>query len=148
LSIGKILIEMKEVLKEVKSNKDWQQNGSHLKGDVGDFLIKDGLFIRNKGNLIKVKWTDMMWLKGDGNYTTLVTRTQVYSLRNILKEFEAVLPNSDFFRIHKSYIVRLDEISSINPREVIIGKDTVPVGRTYFQDLINGIKKLGSGNPD
>lgn len=139
---------MKELLKEMKSNKEWQQNEGELNGGVGNFLIKDGLFIRNKGNLIKVKWTDIMWLKGDGNYTTLVTRTQVYSLRNILKEFEAVLPQTDFFRIHKSYIVRLDEINSINPREVIIGKDSVPVGRTYFQDLINGIKKLGSGSPD
>lgn len=139
---------MKEVLKELKPNKDWHQNESRLNGTAGDFLIKDGLFIRNKGNLIKVKWTDIMWLKGDGNYTTLVTRTQVYSLRNILKEFESVLPNTDFFRIHKSYIVRLDEIISINPREVTIGKDSVPVGRTYFQDLINGIKKLGSGSSD
>ncbi|WP_373523491.1 LytR/AlgR family response regulator transcription factor [Aquiflexum sp.] len=139
---------MKEVLKELKPNRDWQQNESQLNADTGGFLIKDGLFIRNKGNLIKVKWTDIMWLKGDGNYTTLVTRTQVYSLRNILKEFEAVLPNTDFFRIHKSYIVRLDEINSINPREVTIGKDAVPVGRTYFQDLINGIKKLGSGSTD
>ncbi|WP_373495848.1 LytR/AlgR family response regulator transcription factor [Aquiflexum sp.] len=142
---------MKEVIREMKSKNDWQQNGRQLNGDSGDsgnFLIKDGLFIRNKGNLIKVKWTDIMWLKGDGNYTTLVTRTQVFSLRNILKEFEGVLPVSDFFRIHKSYIVRLDEINSINPREVTIGKDSVPVGRTYFQDLINGIKKLGSGSSD
>lgn len=137
---------MKEVLKE--NTTDWSQNESSLNGQMGDFLIKDGLFIRNKGNLIKVKWIDILWLKGDGNYTTLVTRTQVYSLRNILKEFEAVLPDGDFFRIHKSYIVRLDEIKSINPREVAIANDTVPVGRTYFQELMNGIKKLGSSSPD
>lgn len=139
---------MKEVLKENNKKPDWSNNESSLNGNVGDFLIKDGLFIRNKGNLVKVKWIDILWLKGDGNYTTLVTRTQVYSLRNILKEFEAVLPNGDFFRIHKSYIVRLDEIKSINPREVAVGSDTVPVGRTYFQDLMNGIKKLGSSSPD
>ncbi|MCH6235649.1 LytR/AlgR family response regulator transcription factor [Cognataquiflexum rubidum] len=139
---------MKEVLKEIKSDKDWQVDSVNQNGNVESFLIKDGVFIRNKGNLVKVKWTDILWLKGDGNYTTLVTRTQVFSLRNILKEFESVLPNEEFFRIHKSYIVRLDEIKSINPREVVIGNDSVPVGRTYFQDLINGIKKLGSGGTD
>ncbi|WP_113922691.1 LytR/AlgR family response regulator transcription factor [Cognataquiflexum aquatile] len=139
---------MKEVLKENKSDKDWQVDSVNQNGNVESFLIKDGVFIRNKGNLVKVKWTDILWLKGDGNYTTLVTRTQVFSLRNILKEFESVLPNEEFFRIHKSYIVRLDEIKSINPREVVIGNDSVPVGRTYFQDLINGIKKLGSGGTD
>jgi DNA-binding LytR/AlgR family response regulator len=136
---------MKELLKEIGRDKDWQVEKGNSKGNVESFLIKDGLFIRNKGNLIKVKWVDILWLKGDGNYTTLVSRTQVFSLRNILKEFESVLPSDEFFRIHKSYIVRLDEIKSINPREVGIGNDSVPVGRTYFQDLINGIKKLSSG---
>jgi DNA-binding LytR/AlgR family response regulator len=139
---------MKEVLKEIKSDNDWHPADVNSNGNVESFLIKDGLFIRNKGNLVKVKWIDILWLKGDGNYSTLVTRTQVFSLRNILKEFESVLPVDEFFRIHKSYIVRLDEIISINPREVIIGNDTVPVGRTYFQDLINGIKKLGSSGGD
>jgi DNA-binding LytR/AlgR family response regulator len=139
---------MKEVLNEAKSGKNWDSESDHQKGNVESFLIKDGLFIRNKGNLVKVKWTDILWLKGDGNYTTLVSRSQVFSLRNILKEFESVLPSEEFFRIHKSYIVRLDEIKSINPREVMIGNDSVPVGRTYFQDLINGIKKLSSGGTD
>lgn len=139
---------MKGLLKEIKSDKDWQVEAESSNGNVESFLIKDGLFIRNKGNLVKVKWIDILWLKGDGNYTTLVTRTQVFSLRNILKEFESVLPSEEFFRIHKSYIVRLDEIKSINPRELMVGNDSVPVGRTYFQDLINGVKKLGSGGTD
>jgi DNA-binding LytR/AlgR family response regulator len=103
-------------------------------------------FIRNKGNLVKVKFKDIFWLKGDGNYTTVVTKDNVFSLRNILKEFETVLPEDDFLRIHKSYIIRIDEINTINPREVTVGKDHIPVGRTYFQNLMNGINKLGSGN--
>jgi DNA-binding LytR/AlgR family response regulator len=105
-------------------------------------LIKDALFIRNKGSLVKIKNQDILWLKGDGNYTTLVTRDKVYSLRNILKEFEEALPKDQFFRIHKSYIVRLDEILSINPREVLVAKDHVPVGRAYYQNLINGIHQV------
>jgi DNA-binding LytR/AlgR family response regulator len=110
-----------------------------------DLLIKDALFVRDKGSLAKVKFSDILWLKGDGNYTTLVTRSKVYSLRNILKEFETVLPEEDFIRIHKSYIVRVDEINTISPKEVTIVDEKVPVGRTYYQKLINGINKLGTG---
>lgn len=133
---------MSEVLIDV-IKKDHQKNGQTL--EIRPLLISNGLFIRHRGNLVKIKWSDILWLKGDGNYTTMVTRQQVYSLRNILKELEAILPENEFFRIHKSYIVRLDEIVSINPREIVVGTDSVPVGRTYFQDLIQGIKKLGSG---
>lgn len=140
---------MKEVIKSYNSRSNGNSNGNGtLKNQKNKLLIKDALFIRNKGNLVKVKFKDIIWMKGDGNYTSLVTRDNVYSLRNILKEFETVLPQDDFIRIHKSYIVRLDEIITINPREVTVGKDTIPVGRTYFQNLLNGINKLGTGNGD
>lgn len=133
---------MKELIKGFKSTS----NGNGSKEPKNKLLVKDAIFVRNKGNLVKVKFTDIMWLKGDGNYTTLVTRSEVYSLRNILKEFESVLPSNDFIRIHKSYIARVDEIKTINARELVVGKDSIPVGRTYFQNLLNGIHKLGSGN--
>lgn len=138
---------MKELVKSFSSNV----NGSspEIESELeGDLLIKDAIFVRSKGSLVKVKFEDIFWMKGDGNYTTLVTRTSVYSLRNILKDFETVLPQNDFMRIHKSYIVRLEEILSINPREITVGKDVVPVGRTYYQNLTKGIIKLGSGGAD
>lgn len=113
--------------------------------DHDELLIKDALFVRDKGCLRRVKFKNILWLKGDGNYTTLVTREKVYSLRNILKEFEAILPEDEFVRIHKSYLVRLDRIATISPKEVTIDGEKVPVGRTYYQKLIHGINKLGAG---
>ncbi|MDN3671014.1 LytTR family DNA-binding domain-containing protein [Echinicola jeungdonensis] len=110
-----------------------------------DLLIKDALFVRDKGCLKKIKFKDILWLKGDGNYTTLVAKGKVYSLRNILKEFEAILPHDEFVRIHKSYLVRIDKIDTISPKEVTVVNQKVPVGRTYYQKLIHGINKLGAG---
>ncbi|EOZ98458.1 two-component system response regulator protein [Indibacter alkaliphilus LW1] len=136
---------MKEVLKDYSTKSNGNNNGKRTLQKENKLLVKDALFVRNKGNLVKVKFKDIMWMKGDGNYTTLVTRDSVYSLRNILKEFESVLPEEEFIRIHKSYIVRIEEILTINPKELTVGKDSVPVGRTYYQNLINGINKLGSG---
>ncbi|ERM81442.1 transcriptional regulator [Rhodonellum psychrophilum GCM71 = DSM 17998] len=139
---------MKEVLKDFETKSNAGTENLDTIETQSNILIKNALFIRNKGNLVKVKFEDILWMKGDGNYTTLVTRTNVFSLRNILKEFEAVLPDQDFIRIHKSYLVRIDEINTINPRELKVCNDLVPVGRTYYQNLINGINKLGSGNLD
>lgn len=138
---------MKELVKSYSSNGNG--HSTELDDELdSELLIKDAIFVRSKGSLVKVKFEDILWMKGDGNYTTLVTRTSVYSLRNILKDFETVLPLDDFMRIHKSYIVRLEEIVSINPRELTVGKDVVPVGRTYYQNLTKGIIKLGSGGSD
>jgi DNA-binding LytR/AlgR family response regulator len=100
---------MKEVLNGYKSKSYGNNNGNGALNSENKLLIKDALFIRNKGNLVKVKFKDIFWLKGDGNYTTVVTKDNVFSLRNILKEFETVLPEDDFLRIHKSYIIRIDQ---------------------------------------
>jgi len=107
-------------------------------------LVKDAVFVRHEGSLVKVKFDDILWLKGDGNYTTLITKKAIFSIRNILKDFEYVLPTNQFLRIHKSYIVQVSEILSINTKEVMVGTDQVPVGRTFYHQLLSGIRKIGS----
>lgn len=136
---------MKELLERIKKDgirsKDWENTDeiSPVK-----LLIKDAIFVRHEKNLVKVNYEDILWMKGDGNYTTLVTRNAVFSVRNILKDFESALPADRFMRIHKSYIVQLAEVNTINTKEVKVGTDLVPVGRTYYHELINGIQKLGN----
>ncbi|WP_353890989.1 LytR/AlgR family response regulator transcription factor [Algoriphagus sediminis] len=133
---------MKDLLERISGSEIQEL----LESREDNVLIPDAIFIRHAGSLIKIKYSDILWLKGDGNYTTLVTRGGVYSVRNILKDFETALPEKEFIRIHKSYIVRVDEIAAINVKEVKIAEDLVPVGRTYYQNLIGGINKLGTSS--
>lgn len=131
----------------LESISDTKVNSTELLIDRNEeLLIPDAIFIRHTGSLIKLKFEDILWLKGDGNYTTVVTRKAVYSVRNILKDFENTLPKNEFLRIHKSYMVRIDEIAEITIREVKVGADLVPIGRTYYQGLIGGIRRIESGN--
>lgn len=136
---------MKELLEEIRKNGNG--NAKLEAHQEEKLLIKDAIFVRFEGNLVKVKYDDILWLKGDGNYTTLVSRHSVFSVRNILKDFETALPADRFMRIHKSYIVQVSEINAINTREIKVASDLVPVGRTYYHDLVNGIQKLGN-HPD
>jgi DNA-binding LytR/AlgR family response regulator len=137
---------MRELLSKVNSSSNIlpkSQVNEGKKVENSELLIKDAIFVRHAGSLVKVKFTDILWLKADGNYTTLVSRKAVFSVRNILKNFEDELPAGDFMRIHKSYLVRIDEIESINTKDLKVAGDLVPVGRTYYHALINGIQKLG-----
>jgi len=134
---------MKELLELKKTNGNGKIDKKILFQDP-KLLVKDAVFVRHEGSLVKVKFDDVLWLKGDGNYTTLITKSAVFSVRDILKDFEAVLPPNQFLRIHKSYIVQVSEILSINTKEVKVGNDLVPVGRTFYHQLLSGIRKLGS----
>jgi DNA-binding LytR/AlgR family response regulator len=137
---------MRELLSKAKSSSNGFPKSlvnEAKKEKSSELLIKDAIFVRHAGSLVKVKFIDILWLKADGNYTTLVSRKAVFSVRNILKNFEDELPAGDFMRIHKSYLVRIDEIESINTKDLKVAGDLVPVGRTYYPALINGIQKLG-----
>ncbi|WP_332913134.1 hypothetical protein [Algoriphagus boritolerans] len=60
---------MKELLEEIRENGN---GNSKLEASQEEkLLIKDAIFVRFEGNLVKVKYDDILWLKGDGNYTTL-----------------------------------------------------------------------------
>ncbi len=136
---------MKDLLEVVNNTSNDSRNSLQDDSEmsVEGLLIKDALFVRHDGSLVKLKHVDILWLKGDGNYTTIVSRNSVFSVRNLLKAFEDVLPSDQFIRIHKSYIIRLDEINSINTKEIKVDKDLVPVGRTYYHGLVDRIQKLG-----
>ena len=56
-----------------------------------------------------------------------------------MKAIESKLPGADFFRIHRSYIVRLDKIKSIDNNYVFILDKSLPVSRANKENLI---KKL------
>jgi len=101
---------MRELLSKVNSGSNGlpkSQVNEAKKTESSELLIKDAIFVRHAGSLVKVKFIDILWLKADGNYTTLVSRKAVFSVRNILKNFEDELPAGDFMRIHKSYLVRI-----------------------------------------
>lgn len=102
-------------------------------------ITTEHLFIRDKGGLLKVRFSDILFLEADGNYTTIQLANAKYTLRSTLKNAEEQLPTERFFRIHKSYIINLQEITKIDSSIVVVGKTPLPIGRAY-QELL--MKKL------
>lgn len=118
------------------------KSGVHASNEVGEFIIRDSLFIRDKHYLLKVKFGEIVYLEADGNYTLLMTDKQKFTLRNTLKEFESRLPADQFARIHKSYMVRLDAITGINSQYVLVGLKELPIGRSYHEWIMGKVNKL------
>lgn len=98
-------------------------------------LANEHFFIRDKGGLLKIKFSDILFLEADGNYTNIHLPNTKYTLRSTLKNAEEQLPSERFFRIHKSYIINLQEITKIDSATVVMGKVPLPIGRAY-QELL------------
>ena len=65
----------------------------------------------------------------------------MYVLRSTLKDFLKRLPEQQFFRTSKSYIINIKHIQSINSRDVIINDQMIPISKEYKQ-TIHGILDL------
>ncbi|WP_306565983.1 LytR/AlgR family response regulator transcription factor [Flavobacterium lindanitolerans] len=97
------------------------------------------LFIKTDGKLVKINLNDLLLVEGLKDYLYLHLKNEKLIVLDTLKDFETKLPVSDFMRVHKSYIIRLDQIETIERNRVFIQKNIVPIGETYkikFQDWV------------
>ncbi|HEY0771704.1 MAG TPA: LytTR family DNA-binding domain-containing protein, partial [Sphingobacteriaceae bacterium] len=70
-------------------------------------------------------------IEGLKDYISIFTPTErVITLQN-MKKMEEVLPAGRFIRVHKSYIISLDKIESIERSRIFIGNKIIPIGDTY-----------------
>lgn len=96
---------------------------------------KDTLHVRDKGYLIPIEFKNILIAEADGLYTKIITAKKSYLIRAILKNVEEQLPSNKFLRVHKSYLVNVDHISSFNSKGVKINDSIVPVRRGYYKSL-------------
>lgn len=107
-----------------------------------DFVLSDSLFIRTNGMLVKLKLQDIIYLEADANYTQVHGRDKKFVVRSTLKELEGKLDPNRFARIHKSFLINLAEIDSIQAESVHIAGKEIPISRNQYSWLLQQIKML------
>lgn len=93
------------------------------------------IFIKVETKMVRVELDDILFIEGLKNYVSIYTKTQRIVTLQVMKQLEKVLPPNRFVRIHKSYIVALDKIVSIERQEVTIKDQILPIGVTYQEQF-------------
>ncbi|MCF7220314.1 LytTR family DNA-binding domain-containing protein [Marilutibacter chinensis] len=97
--------------------------------------------VRKLGREFLVAATDIEWLQAAGNYVNLHVRGREYPLRSTIGGIEARLDPARFVRIHRSYMVNLDRVASIEPldtgdaRVLMADGSRLPCSRRYREVL-------------
>jgi DNA-binding LytR/AlgR family response regulator len=106
-----------------------------FKGEVKASPEQDFVFVKDNGVLKKVNVDDMLYLEAMGDYVKVYTGQRFHVLHATLKSIEEKLPPAKFVRVHRSYIVSLNKIDSIQDGAISIGKASVPIADTYRTGL-------------
>jgi DNA-binding LytR/AlgR family response regulator len=102
---------------------------------------EDFLFIKSAYKIVRIRLDDIKYIEGKGEYVMihLTSDKPVMSLLS-MKSVEEQLPDDRFMRIHRSYIVSLDKISTIERNRIVFdGTTYIPVSEQYkekFQDYV------------
>lgn len=117
---------------------------------VQDALAKPGLptgkkyiFIKTEYRLEKIDLSDILYIQGMGDYRQvhLVNNKRVMTLQTF-REFEKQIDPAILCRVHKSYMVAIGKITSVERDEININGVIIPVSETYkksFYELIRGL---------
>ncbi|WP_343704205.1 LytTR family DNA-binding domain-containing protein [Chitinophaga sp.] len=98
------------------------------------------IFIRTDKRIIRVNLPDILYLEALRNYVAIQTTSQkILTLQN-LRSFEEVLAPQRFVRVHKSFIVAIDKIDSVERQRIFLGPHTVPIGDTYVKQFYEAIR--------
>jgi len=91
----------------------------------------DFIFVKTEHKIQRVDLDDVLYIEGLKDYISIYTAGErIVTLQN-MKKMEDILPSNRFVRVHRSYIVALDKIVSIERGRIFIEDKIIPVGDTY-----------------
>ena len=100
------------------------------------------LFLKSDYKIRRINFNDILYIEGLKDYVKVFLQHQdkpILSLHS-LKSMESKLPAEKFMRVHRSFIVNLDKIDTIDRSRIVFGKEYIPVSEQYkkaFKDFLD-----------
>lgn len=100
---------------------------------------KEFLNIKVDHKIRRIPLSEIIYIEGMKEYVAIHTPTEKYITLESLKNLEETLPESQFIRSHKSFIVSIKNITALDGNQIYIKKTPLPVGKNYKEDLIKKV---------
>lgn len=100
----------------------------------------DHIFIKSNKKTFRISFADILYIEGLGDYIKIHLKNQHLVANLTMKKMEELLPSDTFYRIHKSFIISLPQVESIEGNLVTINRKQLPVGNNYRQEFFHLIE--------
>lgn len=106
------------------------------------FDSNDFVFVKGYLSLFRIDFKDIHFIEAQKNYILIHTSNNMFETYSSMKDIEKVLPENDFVRIQKSYIVRIDKISYIKYPNLMVENKMrmLQIGATYKENFFRKLK--------
>jgi len=103
------------------------------------------IFVKTEYRLQKVSFGEILYIEGMRDYRRIHLENEKVMTLETFGDLERQLPEKQFCRVHKSYLVALGKIESIECERIIISKALIPVSDTYKENFFRLIGRPGKG---
>lgn len=100
------------------------------------------LFLKSEYKIRRINFNDILYIEGLKDYIKVYVKNEDKPILSIstLKMVESKLPTKHFMRVHRSFIVNLDKIDTIERSRIVFGKEYIPISEQYkdnFQEFLD-----------
>lgn len=116
---------------------------THIPAPAESQKKENFMFVKTEYRMQKVVFDDILYIEGMKDYLRIVTGSEkIMTLQNF-SSMEKALSSTDFVRIHKSYMVAVNKIESIEKACVKIANTSIPIGDMYKKYFFDILKERG-----
>lgn len=128
-----------KAVRKAKANYDKLNNLTVLNDNKNG---SEQIFIKVDSLLVNFNLKDIQYIEASGDYVKIYCDSKPVIVHCKLRTVEERLPPSDFLRVHRSFIVRLDKVKNIDNNNLQIENTIIPISTSYRNKLLNSIKTL------
>ncbi len=100
------------------------------------------LYVRADRKMVKVMVDDIQYIESLKDYVRIFVKDQQIITKQTITALEEMLPEKDFVRIHRSFIVSIKKVDSYTQHAVFLGKTELPVGPLYKQEIMKRLSRV------
>ncbi|KQC00124.1 LytTR family DNA-binding domain-containing protein [Pedobacter sp. Hv1] len=124
-------ISAARLLKAIEKAKEIiKSKGLTLNDQINEFA-----FIRDSNVVRRLKIKDIQYFEATGDYVKISMVDREYSIHSSLKNIEQKLPQDTFLRVHRSFIINVSKIDTVEGKTLVINKHLISVSDAYRADL-------------
>jgi DNA-binding LytR/AlgR family response regulator len=102
--------------------------------------LSEHIFLSSNKKHFQVKISDILYIEAAGNYSKVVLKNDSILVRDKISNLLEKISTEKFIQVHKSFIVAIEHINSLEGNRILIGNNTIPIGKMYKSNIINLIK--------
>lgn len=133
-------ISYPEFLQAANKAKRWYERSSKATAPTES---PNTIFVKSDYKLVQIDLNKVLYIEGVKDYVRIFLEDDAKPVMSLMsmKSMEERLPADRFMRVHRSFIVQMDKIKTIERNRIVFGKEYIPISDTYKEKFMEFLNK-------